>query len=317
MAEVTISQLDAAASAAATDKHEIETAGGASKYETNAQILAYIEGAIGTAAFRALLDDADAAALRTTIGAQASDAELTALAGLTSAADKLPYFTGSGTASLADLTSAGRALLDDANAAAQLTTLGAAPLASPTFTGTPAAPTASGGTNTTQIATTAFVQSAVSGVSGSATFKQTKLIGNTNKTTTSTSFTAIDSTNLAYLTLTLAIGDVVRITFQGQGQHSAAPPGSPVGIDFEVDQPTSANVRASEDAEWGSFIDYWNNNRQHMSVVTTFTATEAGSHGFRPVWKVSTGTATLANGTSGGDDTAILFMVEKLGAPAS
>ena len=35
-------------------------------------------------------------------------------------------------------------------------------LNSPTFTGTPAAPTASGGTNTTQLATTAFVQSAVS-----------------------------------------------------------------------------------------------------------------------------------------------------------
>lgn len=34
---------------------------------------------------------------------------------------------------------------------------GAAPLASPTFTGVPAAPTASNGTNTTQIATTAFV----------------------------------------------------------------------------------------------------------------------------------------------------------------
>ena len=34
---------------------------------------------------------------------------------------------------------------------------GAAPLASPTFTGTPAAPTATAGTNTTQIATTAFV----------------------------------------------------------------------------------------------------------------------------------------------------------------
>lgn len=37
-----------------------------------------------------------------------------------------------------------------------------APLASPTFTGTPAAPTATGGTNTTQIATTAFVTTAVS-----------------------------------------------------------------------------------------------------------------------------------------------------------
>lgn len=38
---------------------------------------------------------------------------------------------------------------------------GAAPLANPTFTGTPAAPTATGGTNTTQLATTAFVQSAL------------------------------------------------------------------------------------------------------------------------------------------------------------
>lgn len=38
---------------------------------------------------------------------------------------------------------------------------GAAPLASPTFTGTPAAPTATVGTNTTQVATTAFVQSAI------------------------------------------------------------------------------------------------------------------------------------------------------------
>lgn len=47
-------------------------------------------------------------------------------------------------------------------AAADLTdTFGAkANLASPTFTGTPAAPTAAAGTNTTQLATTAFVQSA-------------------------------------------------------------------------------------------------------------------------------------------------------------
>jgi hypothetical protein len=41
-----------------------------------------------------------------------------------------------------------------------------APLASPTFTGVPAAPTATPGTNTTQIATTAFVQAAVSAGSG-------------------------------------------------------------------------------------------------------------------------------------------------------
>lgn len=40
-----------------------------------------------------------------------------------------------------------------------------APLSSPALTGTPTAPTAGGGTNTTQIATTAFVQTAVAGVS--------------------------------------------------------------------------------------------------------------------------------------------------------
>lgn len=49
-----------------------------------------------------------------------------------------------------------------------------APLASPTFTGTPAAPTASGGTNTTQIATTAFVQSAIAAIPTPSSFSAFK-----------------------------------------------------------------------------------------------------------------------------------------------
>ena len=60
-------------------------------------------------------------------------------------------------AQISDASANGRSLITAANYAAMLTLLGAAPLASPTFTGVPAAPTAAPGTNTTQLATTAFV----------------------------------------------------------------------------------------------------------------------------------------------------------------
>jgi hypothetical protein len=88
---------------------------------------------------------------------QAADAGLTSIAGLTTLADRMIYTTALDTYAVATLTAAGRALIDDADAAAQLVTLGAAPLASPTFTGVPAVPTATVGTNTTQAASTAFV----------------------------------------------------------------------------------------------------------------------------------------------------------------
>lgn len=129
-------------------------------------------------------------------------ASLSSIAALSPAADRVPYYTGASTAALATFTAAGRALVDDVDAAAQRTTLGLgnvpnvdctngsnitsgtiadariastitrddevntatatalalkANLSSPALSGTPTAPTALVGTNTTQIATTEFV----------------------------------------------------------------------------------------------------------------------------------------------------------------
>lgn len=83
-----------------------------------------------TAAARGLLDDADASTMRTTLGVaigtdvQAYSAKTAAISSLTWAADKGLKFTGTGTVVTFDLTAAGLALLDDADASAQRTTLG-------------------------------------------------------------------------------------------------------------------------------------------------------------------------------------------------
>ena len=96
----------------------------------------------------------DAANARVNLGVaigtdvQAYDAGLQSISGLTTAANQGIYATASDTYAVFSLTAAGRALLDDADAAAQRTTLGLGTLAtqSGTFTGTHSG--TSSGTNT-------------------------------------------------------------------------------------------------------------------------------------------------------------------------
>lgn len=88
-----------------------------------------------TAFGRSLIDDADAAAGRTTLGVvpgtdvQAFDAGLNSIAGLTTAANQMIYTTALDTYATTGLTAFGRSLIDDADAAAARSTLGLGSLA--------------------------------------------------------------------------------------------------------------------------------------------------------------------------------------------
>lgn len=114
-----------------------------------------------------VLDDGDVAGFITKMHTafstdfQSLDATLTALAGLAGGANKLPYFTGVDALAQTDITSIGRDIIGQTSISNVLSYLTAAPLSSPALTGIPTAPTAATGTNTTQLATTAFVQSAL------------------------------------------------------------------------------------------------------------------------------------------------------------
>ena len=119
-----------------------------------------LDGVTSTAAELNALDGitSTVAELNILDGVTSTAAELNILDGVTSTATELNVLDGIP----ATLTATELGYVDGVNSAIQTQIDTKSPTASPTFTGTPAAPTQSAGNNTTRIATTAFVTTAVS-----------------------------------------------------------------------------------------------------------------------------------------------------------
>ena len=134
-------------------------------------------------------------------------------------------------------------------------------IASPTFTGTPAAPTATAGTNTTQLATTEFVTTATSGKANTSDIGTTiqAYDADTAKTDVAQSFTAAQRGTISTLTdgatITPDFATANNFTVTLGGNRTIANPtnltAGQSGSIFIVQDGTGSRTGA-----WGSYWDF-------------------------------------------------------------
>ena len=214
-----------------------------------------------------------------------------------------PTFTGTvtlpSTTSIGGVSAAEIVYLDGVTSNVQTQLDGKAGLASPAFTGTPTAPTASTGTNTTQLATTAFVQQAA--------FNDTlpSQTGNAGK------YVTTDGTNASWAAITIpaqvypSAGVAIST---GSAWAASVAPG------------TSGNVLTSNGTTWtssalpSSAVNYPQNSQ---SADYTLVLGDAGKQIFHPVADANVRTYTIPANASVAFPigTVVLFTVENAGTP--
>lgn len=193
-----------------------------------------------------------------------------------------------------------------------------APIASPTFTGTPAAPTPSPGDNTTKIATTAFVQNALSGSGVSSFNSRTGAVLPANGDYTATQVTNTPSGNIAAVTAQAAIneldtekvakaGDTMTgdLAFGGTQKNTGLAAGTAAGHSLRYEQvyliPITPSVVANAFTwDCGGLMTPEADVSLSASATMTMTNIKAGSTG---ILRVAIGTASQVNltfATTGG-----------------